>query len=216
MSKIAAFLRTTFLGGFIVLLPVVLTLFLIRWLVELISQTIEPVTLVLTEHARLGQVLALLMAFILVVTACFLLGLVVKTRLGRTILRQLEKRILKEAPGYTFFKETVRQVLGQKSRPFSRVVLIKMFGSDILSTGFVTNEDSRTGLFTVFVPSGLNPTSGLLLHAPRESLFFIDVPVETAMRTLIGCGSGASVLLDQLPSMKQTDPDSEGMGSVRL
>jgi len=202
MSKIGNFLRTTFLGGFIILLPVVLTLYLIRWLVALITTTIEPVTMVLTEQVHLGHILALSTAFIAVVAACFLLGLVVKTRLGRGLLRQIEQKILKVAPGYSFFKETVSQLLGQKNRPFSRVVLIKMFGSDLLSTGFVTNEHSSSGLFTVFVPSGLNPTSGLLLHTAKENLIFIDVPVEVAMRSIIGCGSGVSALLDHLPQNK--------------
>lgn len=198
MKKFGVFLRTTFLGGFIVLLPVVLTLFLIRWLIALITQTIEPLTRIITEHSGIGHVLALIGAFMLVVASCFLLGLMVKTRLGRGLLHFFEGKILKVAPGYSFFKETVSQLLGQKDRPFSRVVLVKMFSSAILSTGFVTNEHGTTDLLTVFVPSGLNPTSGLLLHVPRKDLIFLDVTVEAAMRTIIGCGSGASVLLDQI------------------
>ncbi len=199
MKRFTAFLKTTFLGGFIVLLPVVLTLFLLRWLVGMITDLIEPLTVIFTEHAGLGHALAFSLAVIAVITVCFTLGLVVKTRLGYALLRGVEQRILKEAPGYTFFKETVRQLLGQKNRPFSRVVLVRMFGTTALSTGFVTNEHSASGLYSVFVPSGLNPTSGYLLHVPAGDIFFIDVSVETAMRTIIGCGTGASELLDQLP-----------------
>lgn len=198
MKKMAAFLKTTLLGGFIVLLPVVLTLFLIRWLVTLITQSIEPLTLVFTEHTRLGHALALSFALVGVISLCFVLGLVVKTRLGHSLLSFVERNILKVAPGYSFFKETVGQLLGQKSRPFSRVVLVRMFGSSTLGTGFVTNEHAQSGLVTVFVPSGLNPTSGLLLHLPPGELIYTNVSVEAAMRTIIGCGTGASLLLDQM------------------
>jgi uncharacterized membrane protein len=196
MKKMAVFLRTTLLGGFIVLLPVVLTIFLIRWLVALVSQAIEPLTLVFTEHARLGHAFALSFALVGVISLCFVLGLVVKTRLGHGLLKFVEQSILKVAPGYTFFKETVGQLLGQKSRPFSRVVLVRMFGSSTYSTGFVTNEHAPSGLVTVFVPSGLNPMSGLLLHLPSAELIYVNVSVETAMRTIIGCGTGASLMLD--------------------
>lgn len=206
MSRFGQFLRTTFLGGFIVLLPVVLTLYLLRWLVDLITQAIQPVTAVFTEHARFGQALAFSLAFIGVITVCFVLGLVVKTRLGAAVLRGFEHRILKEAPGYSFFKETVRQLLGQKDRSFSKVVLVRMFNSSALSIGFITNEDIKSGLYSVFVPSGLNPTSGHLLHVLRDDLVFLDVSVETAMRTIIGCGTGASALLEGLSPKTKLDP----------
>ncbi len=209
MSKLGRFLRTTFLGGFIIILPVVLTLFLLRWMVGLVAQLIEPLTRIITEHARLGHVLAMSTALILVVVVCFLMGLVVKTRMGSGLLRLIEKKILKVAPGYNFFKETIGQLLGQKNRPFSRVVLVRMFGSETMGIGFLTNEHCDSGLMTVFVPSGLNPTSGLLLHVPKEECRFIDVSVETAMRSIIGCGAGASALLDHITKKTGLEPDYE-------
>jgi uncharacterized membrane protein len=61
-------------------------------------------------------------------------------------------------------------------------------------TAFITDEheDGRT---TVFVPTGPNPTSGNIYHLNSDQVFPIDIPVEDAIRTIIGVGNGSRKLL---------------------
>ena len=105
--------------------------------------------------------------------------------------------ILKIAPGYSLFKETLKQLVGQEKKPFSSVVLARIFGSDTLMTGFVTDEHPD-GRVTAFFPSALNPTTGLLCHLKKEDVRIIDVSVETAMRSIISCGVGSSKLFEKM------------------
>jgi uncharacterized membrane protein len=62
-------------------------------------------------------------------------------------------------------------------------------------TAFIT-DTHQNGRYTVFVPTGPNPTSGLIFHIPQEYVHPVGVSVEAAMRSVIGCGAGSADLLN--------------------
>lgn len=199
MQKLKKFIKTTILGGVIVLLPAFLTIFFLRWLFNFITLMISPITKLVVREAKMQERLADLLVISIIIALCFFVGLIVKTRLGRFLYRQIEMWIMKIVPSYTLFRNTIKQFFGQEKGPFSRVVLVQAFGSEssTLMTGFVTDEQPD-GRYTVFVPSALNPTTGLILHLERQYVHLTPVSVETAMRSIIGCGAGSRELLDKL------------------
>lgn len=201
IKRFKCFMRTTILGGVTVVLPVVLTFFFLRWLFNFITGIIEPLTRMVVEKSKLQQTIADFLVIVIIILICFIIGLMIKTRFGHFIYGVLEKRILKIAPGYSLFKETIKQLLAQDRKPFSRVALVQVFenSSETLMTGFVTDEHPD-GYYTVYVPSGLNPTTGLIYHMKKQYVKLLDIPVETAMRTIIGCGSGSRDLLQNMIS----------------
>ena len=194
MKRISGFLKTTLMGGLIVVLPVVLTFFFLRWLFNLVSGLISPLTLLVMAGSHIQKLVADLLVVLIIVAACFLIGLFIKTRLGLFLYQQVEKRILRVAPGYSLFRETIKQFLGQKRRPFSQVALVRVFENSAMMTAFVTDEHPD-GSFTVYVPSGLNPTSGLIYHLQKEFVHPVEVSVEETMRSVISCGAGSGSLI---------------------
>jgi uncharacterized membrane protein len=212
MKRISAFLKTTVMGGLIVVLPVVLTYFFLRWLFNLVSGLISPLTRVVMAGSQIQKLMADLMVVLIIVAVCFLIGLFIKTRLGLFIYRQVEKRILRVAPGYSLFRETIKQFLGQKRRPFSQVALVRVFENSTMMTAFVTDEHPD-GSFTVYVPSGLNPTSGLIYHLQKEYVHPVDVPVEETMRSIISCGAGSgSLIASYIKNSQQIDAGDASRG----
>ena len=201
MKKIKNFFKTTVLGGLIVVLPVILTAFLLKWLFNLIIGLINPLTSLVVENSNIQKYLADILVIIIIVGACFLIGLFVKTRLGRYIYVLFEKRILKMAPGYSLFKETIKQFIGQEKRPFSSVALVQVFENSTMMTAFVT-EEHTDGRYTVYVPSGLNPTAGMIYHLEKKYVHIVDVSVEDTMRSIISCGAGSKILFDALNKSK--------------
>lgn len=194
-SRTTRFLRTTVLGGVGVLLPILLSFLLLRWLFRTGVDLVHPITRALIDAVALQEIVAQVLAVVMVISVCFLTGLVIRTRLGGWILSSLERHILRVAPGYSLFKETLRQLLGSGKRPFTSVVLGKVFCGETLMTGFITDENPGCDRVTVFFPSALNPTTGLLCHLREQDIRRLDVSVETAMRTIISCGVGSSTLL---------------------
>lgn len=200
MNRLKQFLKTTFIGGVIVLLPVVVTFLFLRWLFDFAIGLIEPLTRMLVEQSKVQKALADILVVVLIVLICFFIGLIVKTKFGRFLYRELEDKILEVAPGYSLFKETIKQILGKDRAPFSQVALVQVFGesSGTLMTGLVTDESPDDGYYTVYVPSGLNPTTGLIYHVESKYVFLVDVPVEDAMRSVISCGGGSKDLIRKL------------------
>jgi uncharacterized membrane protein len=47
-------------------------------------------------------------------------------------------------------------------------------------------------MITVFVPTGPNPTSGLIYHVPKDRVTKTDAAVDLAMKTIISCGAGSA------------------------
>ena len=197
MKKLKKFIKTTILGGVIVLLPVLLTGFLLNWLFNFITGLIYPLTKMVVEKAQVQKYLADALVILIIIAICFMVGLVVRTKLGGFFYRQIEKRILKVMPGYTLFRNTIKQFLGQEKAPVSRVALVQPFGNSTLMTGFVTDEHPD-GRYTVFAPSALNPTTGLILHLEKEYVHLVDVSVEETMRSIISCGAGSTQLLKKM------------------
>ena len=109
----------------------------------------------------------------------------------------IEKNLLKKFPGYKLIKETVLQLLGNKNSPFSSVVLVNIFENETRVTAFIT-EEHADGSFTVFVPTGPNPTSGNIYHVKKQYVTKTDADVEDAMKSIISCGAGSSKIIKSI------------------
>lgn len=193
MNDLKSSLRQSFLAGLLVLLPVVIMLALVQWVFGKLQDVLRPIAVRLqTEGMR--DLVALVLALALVICVCLLVGYFVRWRIGQFIHQQLETRLLRIAPGYNLIKETLMQFLGNRPSPFSSVALVRIFDNDTMVTAFVT-ERHENGWYSVFVPTGPNPTSGNIFHVKPELVHHVKLPVEEVMRSVISCGAGSAGLL---------------------
>jgi uncharacterized membrane protein len=216
MDKFRAFLKTSLIGGFVVILPVAIIIFLFTWLFRLVTGLIEPLTNYAMKFMGISmyqRILADIMVISTIILACFVLGAFVRTKLGTYLHRVFEEKILKVAPGYNLIKETVMQFLGGKKAPFSSVAIVQLFGSETETyvSAFITDTHSD-GSYTVFIPTGPNPTSGNICHVSGDYVFPVDAPVEDTMRSIISCGAGSSRLIDSMIKKRKERQDNEQGG----
>lgn len=195
LARIRNFINTTMVGGLAVVLPVAILTFVIIWLMDFVKKIIQPVANLLSFKTGLEGIVADALAFVIVVVSFFVIGVFVKTSLGRWFHRTMEDKVFAKIPGYKLIKETISQFLNKKKSPFSQVALVKLFGNDTLMTAFVTDETDNT--YTVFVPTGPNPTSGLIYHVPKDQVQITNASVDDAMRSIISCGAGSADLMGQ-------------------
>ncbi len=196
MDRIKAFLKTSLIGGMVVILPVAILLFVFKSIFGFVTDIIHPLTSLVMAQSEVQKILADILVLIVILAGCFLVGFFVQTTLGTWLYEILEERLLKKAPGYTLVKETVIQFIGKKQSPFSSVALVQIFGNETLVSAFITDTHTD-GSYTIFVPTGPNPTSGNIYHLKGEYVHPVDVPVEDAMRSIISCGAGSSRLISQ-------------------
>ncbi len=201
MEKLKTFMRQSLFGGLIVLLPVVIVGFLIRWLFLTVTDLIQPFTNYVIGEFVLPELAADLIVIIVILGICFTVGTFVTTGIGKWLHGYFDKYLVRLAPGYKLVKEIISQVLGDPdSSPFSRgeVVRVKLFGEscETTVTGLVTDKHSD-GTVTFFMPTGPNPTSGNIYHIPGHLVtYYPEASVEAMMKSIIACGAGSASLFD--------------------
>ncbi len=199
LRRLQRFFMTTVIGGVVVILPISLFIFLVRVVVRFTSQLVRPLIGLLQLKTDTNQWIVDLISFVIVVGLFFLIGLIVRTEFGKRLFQFIEENWLSRLPFYSTLRDTVQQFAGNGKTPFQQVVLVDPFASGILMTGFVAEELSPD-LYSIFVPTGPNPTNGFIFHVPFEKIQFVDVKPEDAMRTIIGVGTGSAILF---PSKSQ-------------
>ena len=205
MKNAVSFLKTTIIGGLVVILPATIIFGVFSWLYGKITALIGPLTGLLLAKSEIWKFFADLIVIVTIIVFCFVLGVLVKTGVGRFVQTKLEAKLSRFAPGYKLVKETVLQFLGKKKSPFSQVAIVQLYGSDTLATAFITEEHDN-GMFTVFVPTGPNPTSGQIFHLKGKYVHAVAIGVEEAMRSIISCGAGSAALI----SLRESLVDKSG------
>jgi uncharacterized membrane protein len=195
MKKINTFIKTSIIGGVAVILPAAILFSVFKWIFGLVTEIIRPLTHLVMANSQIQELVADVLVICVILAICFLVGIVVKTKVGLFVQENLENHILKIFPGYTMVKEIVISFFNKKKSPFSSVALVQIFDNDTLMTAFVT-DSHPDGSYTVFVPTGPNPTSGGVFHLKAQYVHPVDVPVEKAMRSVISCGAGSTFLID--------------------
>lgn len=202
LDRLKGFLKTSLLGGVVVILPVAILVSVTLWIFRLVTGLIEPLTRLLIKDSQLNEYAADFIVIVLIVAACFFVGVLVRTRFGGFFYRLIENRILKLAPGYSMIKDTVLQIFGsRKDSPFSSVALAQIFGNETLVTAFITDKHAD-GSYTLFVPTGPNPTSGLIYHLEGKYVHPVNIAVQDAMRSIISCGAGSAKLMQGFKQQK--------------
>jgi uncharacterized membrane protein len=194
LRKIKLFIKTTLLGGILVVMPIVILILVSKWLYEFIADKIKPLTYILVETARLQEFVASALALVIIILSFSVAGLIVKTRLGQYSFEQLEMRFLAKLPLYNIIKETILQLVGTEKKLFKHVALVNLFGNETRVTAFIT-EEHDDGSYTVFVPSGPAPTAGFIYHLKSDSVQKVNYPIDKAMRTIFSVGAGSKELL---------------------
>src|SRR4029077_13529289 len=96
MKSIIEFVKTTLLGGLLVVLPVWLSVLLLVKSVGMLSLFFTPIVHELPEGARHPFLLSAL----ILVLGCFAVGLLLRTSLGRLSQRSIQTHLLDRIPGY--------------------------------------------------------------------------------------------------------------------
>lgn len=200
------FIRKSLFGGIVVLLPIIILSFILKWAFFFVTDLIQPLTNYVILNYAFPELTADVIVVFVIVLVCFFVGTLVTTTIGKWMHAQFDQYLVKLAPGYKIIKEIVGQFFGNAdSSPFSsgEVARVRLFGknSPTTVTAIVTSKHSD-GTITIFMPTGPNPTSGNIYHVPQELVEYCpNISVENMMKSIIACGAGSGALFD---SGKQT------------
>ncbi|GAA0880653.1 hypothetical protein GCM10009119_36230 [Algoriphagus jejuensis] len=175
------------------ILPTVIILFLLSLIFKFVFNLVSPISSILAPNAEKSTFLINILALIILLGFIFIIGLILRNTSRKRYFKNFESKYLLQIPLYSTVQEIIAQFTGLKKMPFSQVVLVDAFNTGVLLTGFVT-ETIAGEIYTVFVPTAPNPMNGNIYHVPGSQLKFLDIEPEKAMRSIVGMGTGSSIL----------------------
>jgi len=206
-------LRSYFLTGLLVLVPLVLTTYIIWNLFLAIDGILRGVinSLILEPFGFPAGRQIPGIGFIALVLIIIATGIIARNYFGRKIVLfgdQLVERIPLINRVYGAIKQISTAFLSSKREVFKKAVLFEYPRKGIYSIGFYT-QDTRgpvqqsldADVVSIFLPTTPNPTSGFLLFVPKNDIIELDLTIEEALKLVI---SGGAVV----PNRYVVEPDS--------
>jgi uncharacterized membrane protein len=213
--KLSTAVKSSFFAGLILITPLVVTLYVLRILVNWSLQFVNPVVREtrLTQYTANIEVVAQVLAVVVILGSITVLGYLAKQRVGREMFGNLG-RIVNVIPLVSTIYVGVRQVansLVDRDTAYESVVLVEYPRKDVYSIGLVTGESPAVAedvagerLYNVFLPHSPNPTAGRLVLLPDDQIHEVDMSVRRGMRLIVTSGIGADEKPTTLPRLDES------------
>lgn len=205
-TSVWAQVRTTFVRGAVLIIPLALTIWFFRALLNAIDGILSPVL-----EAWLGREVPGL-GFLSMVVIILLVGLLSRNLVGRIMFSWFEN-LVRSIPFVRSVYGAIRDLvnafsLGGKGKTFREVVFLEYPRQGLYTIGFVTNEitfksidGKETELVNIYIPNPPNPTSGVLILMPKRDVVHLDLTIEQGLKLVL---SGGIVTPDQFSQRTTT------------
>lgn len=201
-------MRKYFVAGLALLLPVTLTIIIVLFMVNLLTEPFLGAVSGIMEHYGIfsngfwflsGSQIQNYISKILILATLFfftvLLGLLARQVVFYYFLKTgdyILHRIPFVSTLYKTFQDVFNTIFAAKTTSFKQVVMVPFPSEISYSLGLVTRDNipGKDGevRIAVFVPTTPNPTSGFMLLCREEDVTFLDISVEEALKYVISCG----------------------------
>lgn len=190
-------IRSYLITGLVVWLPILVTFIVVRFIVDLLGQSVallpadyQPEKLIGVNIPGLGVIISLLLLLIT--------GIIATNILGQHLMR-LSESLLDKIPLvrtiYSSTKQVINAILATNSQAFRKVVLVEYPRKGLWSiafqtsaTGFLSNSESKEEMISVFIPTTPNPTSGFLMMVAKSEVTELTMTIDEALKCVISLG----------------------------
>ena len=190
-------MRKYFITGLLVLVPLVITL----WVLNLIIGTLDQSLLLLPPQWRPELLLGFNLpgvGTILTLVIIFITGVVTRNFVGNRLL-MLWELLLKRIPVVNSIYSSVKQVsdtlFSSSGNAFRKALLVQYPREGVWTIAFQTGvpggdvKNHLSGDYvSVYVPTTPNPTSGFFLMLKREDTIELNMSVDEALKYIVSMG----------------------------
>lgn len=195
IKQFSSYLRSLFINGIITILPITITLMVIGFAVRVINRFFSPVRCFIQNTALHTIPYA---EFIIIFGLVLALGMVYKLFIIKSFFNTIDK-LLSSVPLirtlHTGVRQLIKSLTTQDSFSFKHVVLVEFPRHGVYSLGFVMSEfpaeisqEKNKKLFSVYVPTTPNPTTGFLIICEESQFTVVDLTRQEAMALIVSGG----------------------------
>lgn len=185
-------LKAYFITGLIIVLPVLITLFVVVAILKFIDNILGKYINTLLGIHIFG------LGILVFVIISLLIGMFAVNFLGKRIFPFFENlfiRIPLVHKIYPATKQMIKFLLSDKKQSFKSVVMVEYPRLGVYSIGFVTNEGLKQAqnraeveLLSIFIPSTPSPLTGFFILAPRSEVKYLDISIEEGLKLIVSGG----------------------------
>ena len=210
--NILVHIETTLAAGLLVILPLFITVWIIKFVFDLVDPIIQDILLnyLPIPHPPGTGVLVMLVLV-------YIAGWFTTHGLGRRMINGAHW-LVERIPGVGTIYSPLRNAMQTLSRtdenPYRGVVLVEFPRAGSKSIGLITSylgETDGEDMLAVYVPTTPVPSSGFLIVVPYTDVTYTDISVDDAMKIIISGGLLAGSLLGEpdveVPVLSERDHD---------
>lgn len=190
-------IRKYLIAGLLLWIPILATLWVIKFFVELLDGSLKLLPASARPEALFGAHIpgfGVLLCLIIL----FFTGMFVTNFFGRQFIK-LWDRLIARIPLirsiYIGVKQIMETLFQSGNKAFREVLLVEYPRKGMWSIAFQTgkacsevNEETGEEMLSIFVPTTPNPTSGFLIFVPAKEIRKLDISVDAALKLVISLG----------------------------
>ncbi|MFO7773935.1 MAG: DUF502 domain-containing protein [Dehalococcoidia bacterium] len=187
-SGVSKKLRTQFIAGVLVIVPIAAAVLILRWLFLYIDGILQPVAESLFGRAIPG------LGFAFTLVLIYVTGVIATSVVGKRLVSYVES-LLAKVPLFRYLYTSIKQIMVSFTTPgetrFLQVVLVEFPKKGMRVIGFVTSEsrtESGEKLLNVFIPTSPNPTSGYLEIVKESDVIRTNISIDDALKMVLSVG----------------------------
>ncbi|MFQ5865605.1 MAG: DUF502 domain-containing protein [bacterium] len=193
-------IRAYFFTGLLVLIPLVVTAYIIWNLFLAIDGILRGFAYnFILGPLGIGKKQIVGIGFITLILIIVLTGIVARNYFGRKLVN-FGDRIVQRIPLINRVYSAIKQIsfafFSEKREVFKKAILFEYPRKGIYCIGFYT-QDTRgpvqeaiePDVVSVFLPTTPNPTSGFLLFVPKNEIIELELSIEEALKLIISGGA---------------------------
>jgi uncharacterized membrane protein len=191
LSKTLSVLKRYFVSGVLVVVPLILTYIVLKFMFEAVDGLLQPLF-----HGIFGYFipgLGVLTTLLIIILA----GILTRNFIG-AMLYDFGDRILARLPiirtVYMSTKQLIEAVSGPAVSSFKEVALVEYPRRGAWALSFVSNriesdvEGVTKKFVALFIPSTPTPISGMIVLVPAEDVVVVDMTIEEGIKFLVSGG----------------------------
>ncbi|MFB6104494.1 MAG: DUF502 domain-containing protein [Halobacteriaceae archaeon] len=206
------------LAGVAVVVPLLITVYVLTAAVDILTQVLQPLVSVLNRAGfTTGRSLLIVQTGVVVLLGVLtvFVGFLATFQRGQEAISTFDI-LIERIPGlggvYKSFRKMSDVLLESDTENFQSVVLVEFPHDGAYTLGFETTETPEEiedaaredGMRTLFLPLAPNPVmGGFLAHVPEERVRPVDMTVEEGMRTVVT--TGVAITHEEEASLSQEE-----------
>ncbi len=201
MKAFFASIRKTLIAGFLFFLPVFVILVIVTKAWGMLTGVGQKVAGLFGLKTIAGIGTTSIITGLILLLILFLGGLLVRLAFIGNFRIMLEEKILVYIPGYTHYKNIIREKIDKKAATPKTPVLVKMLGH--LQPALLVENDEK-GNSIIIVPASPSITNGQVFLVKSHDIIELNISEQTLKSSLQSMGKG---LLDLQEQINNGNPD---------